>query len=63
MGESGVRVSRYFQRKSNGAAESAIKFVIEGIHGDRNSLVSDWPKVEIDHIISLGMNRSFNAEV
>jgi hypothetical protein len=63
MGKNGVRVSRYFQRNSSGAAENTVKFVIEGIDGYRNSPVSDCRKVEIDHIISLGIYRSFHAEV
>jgi hypothetical protein len=29
MGKNGVRVSRYFQRNSSGAAESAIKSAIK----------------------------------
>lgn len=36
MGKNGVRVSRYFQRNSNGDAESKCKFVIEGVDRYRN---------------------------
>jgi hypothetical protein len=38
MGKNAVRVSRYFQRNSNGAAENTIKFVIESIDRYRGSV-------------------------
>jgi len=41
IGKNGVRVSRYFQRNSNGATKNTIKFVIKSIDRYRNLVVSD----------------------